>query len=378
VIASVRKVPFLDLSWQHRRIESALQEDLARLFASQQFILGEPVARLERELAAYCRCAHAIGCASGSDALYLALLATGVQPGDEVLTTPYTFFATAGAIHRLGARPVFCDVDERMFHMDNAFALRMIEERPSIRAVVPVHLFGACADMGPLRAACDARGIPLVEDAAQAIGAEHAGRRAGGFGHVGSFSFFPTKNLGAYGDAGLLTTNDDTLADRLRMLRVHGSRVRYVHELVGINSRIDAFQAIVLLNKLPYLDEWNLLRQENASLYGRLLQESGAPVTPPAPVGEGGRHVFHQYVIVCAHRDGLRAHLASHGVGSEVYYPIPLHLQECFSYLGYQAGDLPVAERLAAGSLALPIYPGLRAEEIERVCALIAGFYRKA
>lgn len=371
-----RTIALVNLAWQHRFIDEALRADLNRLFETQQFIMGEPVGRLERELAAYCGAEHAVACGSGSDALYLALVAAGIGAGDEVLTTPYTFFATAGAIDRAGARPVFCDVEESSYHIDQDRAAALLAERPGIRAVIPVHLFGACAPFERLREACAARGVTLIEDAAQAIGARVAAKPAGSFGAMACYSFFPTKNLGAYGEAGMVTTNDAGLAGQLRMLRMHGSRVRYVHERVGINSRMDTMQALVLLHKLPYLEEWNERRRGNAALYRELL--AGAPVRLPAAEGEGDRHVFHHFVITCERRDRLREYLLAHGVGCEVYYPIPLHLQECFAGLGYKRGDFPVAERLAGASLAIPVGPWLERDEVAAVARRIGEFYRTA
>ena len=371
-----KTIALVNLAWQHRFIGEALGRDLSRLFETQQFIMGEPVGRLERELAGYCGAAHAVACGSGSDALYLALLAAGIGPGDEVLTTPYTFFATAGAIDRAGARPVFCDVEESSYHIDQEQATGLLAKRPSIRAVIPVHLFGACAWFEPLRAACEQRGVTLIEDAAQAIGARVAGKPAGSFGAMACYSFFPTKNLGAYGEAGMVTTGDAGLAGQLRMLRMHGSRVRYVHERVGINSRMDTMQALVLLHKLPYLEEWNQRRRRNAALYRELL--SGAPVRLPAAGGEGDQHAFHHFVIAGGHRDRLREYLVAHGVSCEVYYPIPLHLQECFAGLGYKRGDFPVAERLAGESLAIPVGPWLEPDDVAAVAWRIREFYRTA
>lgn len=371
----LRKVPLIDLSWQHRQVESLIQNGIAELFRTQQFILGGPVRQFEEAIAAYIGCRHAIACASGTDALLLSLMAAGIGPGDHVLTTPYSFFATASSIHRLGARPVFCDVDPHTFQLDTAKALELLARDERIRAVLPVHLFGACMDLEPLQRACLERGIVLIEDAAQAIGSSWNGRPAGSLSAMASWSFFPTKNLGAYGDAGMVTTGDAALAQRLAMLRVHGSRVRYLHEEVGINSRLDSLQAVILSAKLTRLDEWNEMRRSNAALYHQLLEPAGYPIRLPAPEAPAVHHTFHQFVITCADREPLRAFLTGQGIATEIYYPTPLHLQPCFAYLGYQPGDLPVSELLATQALALPIYPGLSADDIAYVCHAIGRFY---
>lgn len=373
---SAPRIPLLDLVAQHRTIRDEVLAALLRVVDAQAFVLGEEVEALERELADYCGTRFAIGCASGTDALHLALLALGVGPGDEVVTSPYTFFATAGAIVRAGAKPVFADVEAATFNLDAERAAALICTRPAVRAVIAVHLFGACADMDPLREAASRRGIPVIEDAAQAIGAEYKGRRAGSLGAVGCFSFYPSKNLGGYGDGGLLTTSDEALAEKLRALRVHGSRERYRHEWVGINSRLDALQAAVLRVKLRHLDAWTEARRRNAEYYRRRFAELGLPVLTPSAPPYATRHVWNQFVIRAPERDRLREHLRRHGIGTEVYYPIPLHLQPCFRDLGYRPGDFPVAERLAQEALALPVYPELTEEELEHVVEAVAGFYR--
>ena len=315
------------------------------------------------------------GALPGSDALFLALLGLGIERGDEVLTTPYTFFATAGEIHRAGAAPVFVDVEAATFNMDMSRVADALAAHPKIRAMIPIHLFGGCADMDPLCGMARERGIPVIEDAAQSIGSEYRGRRAGSIGEVGCFSFYPSKNLGGYGDGGMLTTNDPALAERLAALRVHGSHRRaYYHEWVGINSRLDALQAAVLRVKFRHLDSWTRGRQENAALYRKLL--AGAPVTPPAEADYQTRHIYNQFSILCPQRDQLQSYLKENGIGTAVYYPLPLHLQECFADLGYRAGDFPVSERLAKESLALPIHAELRADEIEHICATVRAFYR--
>lgn len=370
-----REIPLLDLKAQHRPIREEVLSELERVIDSQQFILGEEVRQFESDIAAYCSTRFAIGCASGSDALYLALLAAGIQAGDEVLTTPYTFFATAGAIHQLGAVPVFVDVEESTFNMEMNRVADVLKAHPKIRAIIPVHLFGACADMDALRDVIADRPLVVIEDAAQAIGAEYKGRRAGSLADLGCFSFFPSKNLGAYGDGGMLTTSDEALYQRLLALRVHGSRVKYHHEWVGVNSRLDALQAAVLRVKLRHLDVWTEGRRKNAALYQQLLTSLGVPVRLPQPSPSQTRHIYNQFVIRCERRDELRDYLKQHGIGTEVYYPVPLHLQACFAPLGYQVSDFPVSERLAAGSLALPIYPELPPGDLQFVCQSIRSFY---
>jgi len=370
-----KQVPLLDLRAQHGTIRGEVLDAVTRLIDSQKFILGEEVQKLEQELAPYCGAGHAIGCASGSDALFLALLAAGVGPGAEVLTTPYTFFATAGAIHRTGATPVFVDVDGETFNMDMAQASETLARREKIRAVIPIHLFGACADMDPLLEAVSGRQICVIEDAAQSIGSEYKGRRAGGIGHIACFSFFPSKNLGCYGDGGLLTTNDPALAEQLACLRVHGARKKYVHEFIGINSRLDALQAAVLRVKFRYLDSWTEGRRRHAEQYREMLAGTPAPVRVPRPALHTTRHVYNQFAIRCERRDQLQVWLKQHGIGSEVYYPIPLHLQKCFEHLGYRAGSFPVSERLAQESLALPVHAELPAEDIGYICETIQSFY---
>jgi dTDP-4-amino-4,6-dideoxygalactose transaminase len=362
-----RTVPLLDLRAQFASIEAEIWPVIQRVVTSQKFILGEEVAAFEKEVADYCRCKYAVGCASGSDALLLALMSYGIGPGDRVLTTPYTFFATTAAITRLGATPVFVDIEPDHFNMDPDQAVHVIETA-GIKAVIPIHLFGACADLDPILAAARGRGIPVIEDAAQSIGSEYEGRRAGSIGEIGCFSFFPSKNLGAFGDAGLCTTNDASIAERLQSLRVHGSRVKYYHEFVGINSRLDALQAAVLRVKLRHLDAWSAARQRNAEIYRELLSSS---VILPRAASYQTRHIYNQFVIQCERRDELRLYLQQSGVGSEIYYPLPLHLQPCFAYLGYKAGDFPVSEKLAKTSLALPIYPELEREDIEYIARMI-------
>jgi dTDP-4-amino-4,6-dideoxygalactose transaminase len=373
---TARRIPLLDLKAQFLPIREEILAAVAAVFDSQQFILGPDVARLEEEVAEYCGSSFAIGCGSGTDALYLALRALDVGPGDEVLTVPFTFFATAGAIANAGARPVFADIEPGSFNMDPHKACEALKANPRIKAVMPVHLYGACADMDPILAAANRGGIPVIEDAAQAIGSEYAGRRAGSMGLAGCFSFFPSKNLGGAGEGGMITTSDAALAERLRALRVHGSRVRYYHDEVGTNSRLDSVQAAVLRVKLRHLDAWTAGRQSNARLYRELLGVLGLPITLPVIPEKATRHVFNQFVIRAARRDELRQHLAARGIGSEVYYPLPLHAQKCFAGLGYQEGSFPVSEAAAKEVLALPVQAELTRGDLGFVCDAIREFYR--
>ena len=375
-VAAARRIPLLDLQAQHKQIREEILPAILRVVDSQRFVLGEEVAQLEEEIAAYCGTRFAVGCASGTDALSLALMALGVGPGDEVVTTPYTFFATVSTIVRVGATPVFVDIEEDTFNFDASLLEGVLDRHPKVKAILPVHLFGQCPDMDPILELACARGIPVIEDAAQSIGAEYKGRRAGNMGLVGCFSFFPSKNLGGYGDGGILTTNDEGLKERLAALRVHGSKVKYVHEWVGLNSRLDALQAAVLRVKLRHLDGWTEGRRTNAALYRAALTERGAPVALPAERAFSTRHVYNQFVIRSAKRDAAREHLGSRGIGTEVYYPIPLHLQQCFASLGYRQGDLPVSEAAARETIALPIYAELGPEDIAYIADAIAEFHR--
>jgi len=372
---SERQIPLLDLQAQHKQIRDEVLAEIVRVVDSQKFILGEDVKKLEAEIASYSGAKHAIGCGSGSDALILALMALDVRPGDEVLTTPYTFFATAGAISRIGAVPVFVDVEEGTFNLDVSLMKDVLAAHPKVRAIIPVHLFGGCADMDPIMEMANQRGIPVIEDAAQSIGSEYKGRRAGCIGQIGAFSFFPSKNLGGYGDGGIITTNDAALAEKLMALRVHGRTGKYFHQWIGINSRLDSLQAAVLRVKLRYLDGWSGGRERNAEHYRTQLAKLGVPVTPATPAEYQTRHIYNQFVIRCEQRDGLQAHLKKQGIGSEVYYPLPLHLQPCYADLGHKKGDFPVSEMLAAESLALPIHSELAGEDILQVCQSIRAFY---
>jgi dTDP-4-amino-4,6-dideoxygalactose transaminase len=369
-----KQIPLLDLKAQHKTIREQVLAELVRVVDSQRFILGEDVKKFEADIAAYCGTKFAVGCASGSDALILALMALEIGPGDEVLTTPYTFFATAGAISRAGATPVFVDVEEDTFNLDAGQMEEVLAAHPKVRAIMPVHLFGGCADMDPILKMAGERGIPVIEDAAQAIGAEYKGRRAGSIGRIGAFSFFPSKNLGGYGDGGIVTTDDGSLADRLAALRVHGRTAKYFHQWIGVNSRLDALQAAVLAVKFRYLDEWTAGRQKNANRYRSQLAQLSTAVVPPQPRDYQTRHVYNQFAIRSARRDELQAHLRKHGIGSEVYYPLPLHLQPCYADLGCRKGDFPVSERLAEESLALPIHSELAAEDIDYIVDAIRSF----
>src|SRR5215213_6422792 len=367
-------VPLLDLQAQYVSLRDELREALERVMISQRFVLGDEVRELENTIAAYCETKHAIGCASGSDALLLTLMALDVKTGDEVITTPFSFFATAACVARLGARPVFVDIDPQTYNIDPSMVADAIT--PRTKAIMPVHIYGQCALMDPLLELSERRGIPIVEDAAQAIGASDKGRRAGSIGLMGCFSFYPTKNLGGAGDGGMVTTNDTRIAERLRRLRAHGGSTEYQHEEVGINSRLDELQAAVLRVKFPSLDRWSEERARRAERYTELLNKANLSFPLMTPyVRRAGRHIFHQYVIrVSGNRDNLSEHLKAHGIGSKVYYPVPLHLQECFSNLGYKEGDFPQSESAARETLALPVYPELTDEQQVYVVESIRSF----
>jgi dTDP-4-amino-4,6-dideoxygalactose transaminase len=367
---TARAIPLLDLRRQFDPIRDEVMREVERVIESQRFILGEDVERFERNFAAYCGTVHAIGCASGTDALELALLALDIGPGDEVLTVPYSFFATAGAILSVGAKPVFVDVEPDTFNLDVTKLEQALAAHPRVKAIMPVHLYGACADMDAILAV--AGKIPVIEDAAQSHGAEYKGRRAGSIGKIGCFSFFPTKNLGAFGDGGALTTNDDEIAKKLKALRVHGSIAKYIHQWPGKNSRLDALQAAVLNVKLRYLDQWSAGRQRNAAIYREALAKSAAILPRPAPYQT--RHIYNQFVIRVSERDKLRAWLADQGVGTEIYYPLPIHLQPALKHLGFKEGDFPVSEQLSKETLALPIFAEATEDEIRTVAELIKTY----
>jgi dTDP-4-amino-4,6-dideoxygalactose transaminase len=366
-------VPFIDLVAQHQTIAGEVRDAVDRVFASQLFVLGEEVAQFEAECAQYCDANDAISCASGTDALLLALMALGIGPGDEVVTSPFSFFATAGCIHRVGARPVFVDIDPVSMNIDPDQIARAITSKT--RAILPVHLFGQCTQMEPLWRIAVQHGLTIIEDACQSIGAEYRGRRAGVLGTIGCFSFFPTKNLGGAGDGGLLTTDDPELSRRLRLLRVHGDVGAYRHVEVGLNSRLDALQAAVLRVKLGHLGRWTEARRANAKRYPALFEKYGLldHVALPRELPDC-RHVYNQFTIRVKHgrRDVVLASLRSQQIGAAIYYPIPLHLQECFAFLGYKQGDLPASEAAAAEVLSLPVFPELGAERQELVVRGIA------
>ena len=399
--AAVAGVLTLDLKRQYAEIHAEIRAAIERVCASQQFVLGTEVEALEQEVAQYIGAKHAIGCASGTDALWLALAATGIAPGDRVITTPFSFFASASSIVRAGAVPVFVDVEPETLNLDADSVSSALKResapaatRTPIKAILPVHLYGQCAEMTAFQTVAAEYGLTLIEDAAQAIGAKWDGRAAGSIGLAAAFSFYPTKNLSAYGDAGMVTTNDSAVAEHIRRLRNHGSPERYLHTEFGWNARMDAIQAAVLRVKLKHIDRWNDQRRSHAETYTRLLQNAGliaqdnspkvhiadAPTCSNFPIrmlntSPHAVHIFHQYVIRAERRDELRGFLKSRGIGSEVYYPIPLHLQPVFAYLGYKEGDLPEAERAAKEVLALPMFPELTHEEIEAVVGAIADFY---
>lgn len=367
-------VPLLDLKEQNDGLRRDIEAALGRVLDTNGFILGSEVAALENELAEYCMVNHAVACASGSDAILLALMALDVGPGDEVITTPYSFFATVSSITRLGATPVFVDIEPDTYNINAEQLEAKITSRT--KAIEPVHLYGQCADMAAINEIATKHGVAVVEDAAQAIGAEENNVRAGGLGTMGCFSFYPSKNLGGMGDGGFLTTNDDALAAKLRAMRVHGAEEKYFHKYVGLNSRLDGFQGAVLRVKLPHLDHWTSRRRQNATIYRELFERHGLTEQIVLPIErKNAKHIYNQYVIrVPNRRDELRAYLTQHGVGSDIYYPVPLHLQECFAYLGYNVGDLPESERAANETLALPVFPELRREQLEFVAQTIAGF----
>lgn len=369
-------VPLLDLKAQYRAIRAEVLEAIATVCDEQGFVLGPRVSAFEEAIAKYVGSAHAIGCASGSDALLLSLMAMGVKARDEVVTVPFTFFATAGAISRLGAKPVFVDIQSDTFNIDPQQIERALT--PRTKAIIPVHLFGQCADMATLNQIARQRRVCVIEDVCQAIGANQQGKRAGILGDTGCFSFFPTKNLGGFGDGGMITTNDGRLAESMAMLRVHGSRVRYLHEAVGINSRLDALQAAVLHVKLKYLDQWIEGRRRNAHRYQQLFADAKllerVILPPTAP---GNFHVYNQYTVRVQKRDELRTFLREKGVGTEVYYPLPMHLQNCYRDLGHHKGAFPVSEQAAEEVLSLPIYAELTGEQQGYVADKIAEFFRR-
>ncbi|MBI4832434.1 MAG: DegT/DnrJ/EryC1/StrS family aminotransferase [Candidatus Lindowbacteria bacterium] len=382
------KIPVLDLKPQIAAHRAEIMEAINSVVDATNFILGPEVAELEKAVASYTGAKHAIGVASGSDALLIALMALGVGNNDAVITTPYTFFATVGAISRLGALPIFVDIRPNSFNIDVELAAERLkkgcEPDPAtglprdktsgrlVRAIIPVHLYGQCADMGAVMALARQHNISVVEDAAQALGAQCNGIRAGSIGHIGCLSFYPTKNLGGFGDGGMITTSDDALAEQCRIIRVHGSKPKYYHALVGINSRLDAIQAAVLRVGLKYLDQWASMRREHARTYTESLRDTRGIVVPLALPGQ--HHVFNQYVIRSGRRDALKKFLTDEGIGTEIYYPLPLHVQQCFSGLGHKKGDFPESERAASESLAIPIFPYLTTEQRKTVTDAIKRF----
>ncbi|MBI4594780.1 MAG: DegT/DnrJ/EryC1/StrS family aminotransferase [Candidatus Tectomicrobia bacterium] len=378
----IKKVPLLDTKAAYHQIYNRIHGAINRVVLSGKFILGKEVKELEEALASYCHCRYAIGLSSGTDALLVALMASKIKPGEIVATTPYSFFATAGVIARLGARPLFVDIDRETYNIDPIKlkeALMKLQplDLSKVKAIIPVHLFGQCADLEPILSLADQYQLAVIEDAAQAIGArDKTGHLAGSLGTMGCFSFFPSKNLGGFGDSGLLTTNNGELAESVEMLRTHGAKQKYYHRLIGGNFRMDALQAAIIKEKLPFLDEWTRMRQENARFYSTGFKELNLdhvislPKTPAGVV-----HIFNQYVIRAPKRDALKAFLSQKGIDTEIYYPIPLHLQECFAYLGYKMGDFPESEQASQETLALPVYPGLTQAMQEYVMKSIKAFY---
>ena len=377
------KVSLLNLKLQYQGIREEVLKEIENICDNQSFILGENVKALEQEIAKYCNAKFAIGVASGTDAILLPLMAAGIGAGDRVITTPYTFFATAGSIARLNAIPVFVDIEPDTYNIDpdkleHVIKKQTAAQRSRLKAIIPVHLYGQCAEMEPIIKISKKYKLAVIEDAAQTIGATYKGKMAGSIGDFGSFSFYPSKNLGGFGDGGMVTTNNEKLSEKVRILRVHGSKPKYYHKFVGINSRLDELQAAVLRIKLKHLETWTNNRIERAERYDTLFKDAGLSDIVSLPVRRAyNRHVFNQYIVRVKRRDALRDYLAKEGIGTEIYYPVPLHLQQCFKYLGYKKGDFPASEKAARETLALPIYPELALEEQEYVVKNIAEFYRK-
>jgi len=375
------QVPLLDLKAQYQTIKDKCIKVTQEIYESQYFILGPYVEQLEQEIAAYCSTKYAVGVSSGTDALLLSLMAAEIGHGDRVITTPYTFFGTAGSISRVGAIPVFVDIKPDTYNISPDKIEAVIDgmsdqDRKTLKAIMPVHLYGQCADMDAIKNIADDNNLVVIEDAAQAIGSEYKGRRAGSLGEFGCFSFFPSKNLGGFGDGGIVTTNSKDLYEKLKILRVHGGHPKYYHQKIGGNFRLDALQAAIVSIKLTHLDSWTAARQQNAKKYKTLIEQAGLNQVVTCPVEKENRHIYNQFIIqVEKKRDELKQHLIDNGVGCEIYYPVPLHLQECFSDLGYSAGDFPVSEYAAKHTLALPVYPELVEEQIEYVVDQIKKFY---
>jgi len=378
------KVPLLDLKIQFEKIKDEIMEATEEVYESQRFIQGPKVEELEKKIAEYCGCQYAVGVSSGTDALLISLMAAGVEAKDLVITTPYTFFATVGSIARLGAIPLMVDIDEQTYNMNHALldkAISSLDEgvRARLKAIIPIHLFGQCAEMAPIMEIAAKNDLVVIEDAAQAIGAEYQWpigeiKRAGSMGQYGCFSFFPSKNLGAFGDGGMVTTNNPDLYDRLKILRQHGSRPKYFHRLIGGNFRLDALQAAILIVKLRYLDEWTEKRVRNANSYRKLLKEMN-PDDISLPLEKEKRHIYNQFVIrVKNKRDALKKFLNERGIGCEIYYPVPLHMQDCFQYLNLEEKDFPVSAKAALETLAIPIYPDLEENQIDYVADNIKDF----
>lgn len=374
------QVPLLDLKLQYAPLKAQLLREIEAVADSQALLLGPQTEKLEKAVAAYCGAGHAIGASSGTDAQLMLLMALGIGPGDKILTTPYTFFATASCVARLGATPVFVDIDPITFNISVPALEATLERTPDAKGIIPVHLYGQCADMEAIVALGKKYGVPVLEDAAQALGARHPLGGAGAIGEAGWFSFYPTKNLGAFGDAGMVVCRDEKLAAKLRALRNHGMEVRYYHKWIGGNFRIDAIQSAVLNVKLPHLDTWSAGRRARADFYRAALATHNLPIELPTEVyadaGVPNHHIYNQFIIRTPQRDELRAYLTKAGIGSEIYYPLPLHMQECFAYLGYEEGEFPESERAAKESLALPIFPELTEEQQGYVVEQIAAFYR--
>lgn len=371
----MRKVALLDLAKQYASLKNEIRESIDRVLDSQRFILGPEVTALEAECAKYTDSKFGIGLSSGSDALIIALMVLDIKEGDEVITTPYTFFATVGAIHRVGAKAVLVDIEPNSYNIDPEKIKKAIT--PKTKAIIPVHLYGQSADMKPIMEIAKQHNLYIIEDAAQAIGTEYQGKRVGTIGEIGCFSFFPSKNLGAFGDGGLCTTNDPALAEKLQIFRAHGSKPKYYHKYVGGNFRIDAIQAAILRVKLKYLDSWTDARQANAKMYDTLFAQAGLGSKVKTPwVRPGDRHIYNQYVIAVENRDGLKKYLLENGIETEIYYPLSMHMQECFQYLGYKEGDFPISEKSSNSTVAIPVYPELPQDDLEYVVDTIVKFYK--
>ncbi|MGB7582328.1 MAG: DegT/DnrJ/EryC1/StrS family aminotransferase [Sedimentisphaerales bacterium] len=365
------QVVMLDLKAQFAKYKSELMRAVEEVCSSQILCLGPAVERFEKEAAAYCGCKYATGVSSGTDALLLSLMAAGIGPGDEVITTPFTFFATAGTVSRVGAKPVFVDVDAGTFNIDPAKIQAKITKKT--RAIIPVHIFGQIAQMQPIMEIARQHKLLVIEDAAQAMGATQDGKQAGSIGDIGCYSFYPTKNIGAFGDAGMVVTNNDALAEKIRLMRVHGENPRYYYRMIGGNFRMDNIQGAVLSVKLKYLDEWNKKRRDNAAIYNSMF---AGTIVKSQKIEQNNVSIYHQYTITVPKRDMLQVHLSKHGIGSGIFYPQPLHLQDCFKGLGYKKGDFPAAEKITESVLSLPIYQELTSEQIEHVGKTVLEFYK--